>query len=147
MMIAALLTLAATGGTSVCNDRIAAPTHSTARGFTVSATQPSMQRKMLERLGNDSLVAVDAKVARMALGTDNFHSATRYYLARVGYLGWRGFGAFPDNVTLAVKVDRSDIAHVNSFRFTRDSGVSEMTVILAGPRTLRGIVSTCGAAS
>jgi hypothetical protein len=101
---------------------------------------------MLSRLGNRSLQRVDASFAKRATGISDLPRSKNYYLARVGYLGWRGFAPFPDGISLGIDVDRQGVAYVTSFRLTREDGASEYAAVLISQTPLKGLVSICSAA-
>jgi hypothetical protein len=115
--------------------------------FSATPVAPSRQQEALDLLGKGSLKPINASLARSMLEGDVLAEAEHMYLARGSYVGTRNTPwGIPPGISWSVDVDSQRIAHVISFRLSREPETVETAIVISSSLPLEGVVASAMAA-
>ncbi len=118
-----------------------------AGNFHAAPVAPPHQQEALDLLGGGSLKPISAAVARNLLGEEGFAEGEHQYLARGTYVGTRNASrGVPAGISWSVDVDSQRIAHVMSFRLSRETDTVETAIVISSSVPLEGVVANAMAA-
>ncbi|MDP3802164.1 hypothetical protein [Brevundimonas sp.] len=111
--------------------------------FRAAPVERLHQQEAMDLLGDASLKPISVGRAQSLLEVDRLAEAEHHYLARARYVGTTNAGrGMPRGISWSVDVDSQRIAHVISFRLSREPDIVETVIVISSSLPLEGVVAT-----